>query len=275
MKTKHSLSAALVVVACGVTSAQAFECNITAYGSFATGEVFSGSGSNVAGILEGEWTHDSDAVSVQSDGLPFEVTCRTNGGLVGEVAGAAILNGASGYQFFVQVADNRGPPTGSSIVLEASRERHGRSHPGVQTFSDPTTVRIPAEIAVTDGEAGDGRVMLKLDGAVCWYRGNGDELGCGGDAFLFDRCVGDDGLALAPGDQLEAVHARLHIVGGDTHCPVEPELTAIRADIGTGLVPAPGAADAYTILVGDAGGNLVYSFSGLVENGDIVVEPVP
>jgi hypothetical protein len=275
MKQRLFMLVTFLVIAGAVTHARAFDCTISAYGSVPTGEVFSGSGSDVGGLVEGEWTHNGDGIHVQSEGLPFDVACRTNGGLVGEVFGAAILNGVSGYQYFVQVADNRGPPTGSSIVLEASRERNGRPHVGVQRFAAPTSFRIPAEIAVTAGEAGGGRVMLKIDGTVCWYRGNGDDLGCGGDAFLFDACVGEDGSSLAPGDQFDGVQARLHILGDDLHCPTGPEAIAIRADIGTGLVPAPGAPDAYTILVGDAAGTLLYSFSALVETGDVAVEPVP
>lgn len=237
------------------------DCTVDGFGSMLTGEAFSGTAASIAGFDEAEWVHNGSSPSaIESDGPATDVTCRLNGGVVAEITGPATVDGASGYTYFVQAVDNRPPTAGSPIVLEATRPRHGHGSDGTVSFSDPTTVQVPAQVDVVDGDAGHGWVWLKLDQAICFYRGNG------GGAYDLTRCVGRGGHGLEAGDTLDVTRARLHIAG----CGGGHDALTVRADIGLPVAPS-GVPDVYTILVGDGSGTVIYSFSANVEDGDIAI----
>jgi hypothetical protein len=203
---------------------------------------------------------------VASDGPPIEVICRTNGGIVADFYGAATLNGEPGYTYSVHVVDNRGPPVGESIVVEASWQVPGLPHPGVARFTDPHVVRIPEAVRVTVGSARRGPVLLTLDHTLCWYRGNGTA-GGGGDAFEFVRCVGDGGRHLVPGDLLEVTRAALKLLA--LPCCGAGARLEVEAEIGVGFTYPGPLADEYYLLLGDpSGSTILYSVSGDVASGD-------
>jgi hypothetical protein len=269
------------------------DCEVTGYGSFPTGEVFSGTFSDVLGVEAVDWLHDAPGVSFETNAVtPAGVTCRQNGADTGivESYGTATLNGTPGYSYLLEVEDHRDPAVTGSETLAASASTDGST-----SFSGGEVVTIPSEIAVTAGNATGAVVTLTLDGLTCTY----DEAG---GTFLFNSC--SDGTTAA-GDGVAATTVSLHVEGGA--CPEDTGHGCRRGHtIGRGhfshgrghgyghsrhdhdgaevcvplaveavlewTIPSLGSADFYSLVIGSPSGTTVYTFSGLVFDGDIDIQ---
>jgi len=264
MKLRVLLTMGVVCLVAGVAYAQTFyECEVSASAVFATGEVMDGyARDDSVEVLIG-WMHDS------TDGL-FETeeadeplvpgVCRRNGTVSADFVGTrkATYNEVLEYSYFISIEDNRGPP--DSVILVASiMRRPTRRSEGTADFSPPRTVVVPAEIDVIVGGAGTGWTRLHLDEITCHYRGTGT-------TSELVRCTDPLDTGYVAGNELVISHARLRIQQADRSF----DLTSVEVDIGTGL-PQAGAPDYYSILIGDPSGAPAYSFTGLVEDGDIAI----
>ena len=217
--------------------------------SLATGETFSGQAVNdpsvgAHGFVDAEWFHDAPGFQLSSFDRALDVTCLQNDTKQATIDGLAVVNGELGYLYTVSVRD-RGQ---SDIVLQTSDGSASAS------FPSPTTVEIPALIHVLAGIAGPGLVLLIFDDMECFYRANS-----AADAYEFFRC---EDPSLGPGDTLEVTNLTLLVAG--------PEREAtLSANVGGS---GPGASDEYALSVwNEATGELVYTVSGNVAEGDIVI----
>jgi hypothetical protein len=266
---KRMIVSLVVIILAGVASGRlkgvgdqppiAVDCTFAGYGSQGTRAVFSGSGSSVAGVYDVDWRHRAAGFDMQSDGAPDSAICLFNSHLLVVVEGPATVNGESGYSFYFEAFDNRAPPTGTSIIVGASRSPDGGDD-GTLVFDESTTVVVPGSIAITGGVAGDGWVWIKFDRSICYYRS-------GDDAYEFDRCVTSKGRRLQPGDSLNVTDVRMHVAGSSGSA----DALTVEADVGTGITPAPGTADLYTMVILDAASNVIYASTSNVD-GDIRID---
>ena len=236
-----------------------FECEVTGWGEFPTGEMFEGTASDMDGTETINWMHVAPGISFETlTPDPDGIECRLNGTTSADFfgTGTATVNGEEDYSYFIEVEDNRPPPDIVKLTASLTRTRHRPAvrNDGVETFETPKTVIIPEEIDVLEGNSGRlGLVKLYLDGIKCIYRGTGP-------TYAFARC--DSGNIA--GDSLDILQARLRIWWAYWRSPI----TVVKANIGTGAT-APGAPDQYSILVADSSGGIVYNFTSIVEDGDI------
>ena len=238
-----------------------FECEVTGWANFATGEMFEGSASDLDGVEMIDWIHNAAGISFEAtdDPDPDGIECRLNGTISADFfgTGTATVNRVPGYSYFIEIEDNRGPP---DIVMLTASITHRPTHrnDGIVNFESPRTVVIPTEIDVLTGGSGLlGSAFLFFDGIRCKYRGRGE-------TYDFVRC----NSGYVAGDSIETTQAKLRIRWAAWRYP----LTVVKTNIGTGT-PAPGTADRYSILIAGPAPSeeIIYSFSGSVEDGDIEI----
>ncbi len=241
------------------------DCDVTASGVFPAGEMFDGNASDDVGVQIIDWTH-SDATGLLIEimaanpdgGIDDGIVCRQNGSVSAmfQGAGLATVNGVSGYDFRIDIEDNR--PAPDRFVLAASISRTPvRRNEGIANFDPPRMIVVPSEINVVVGGSGSGKIKLHLDDIICRYSGTGA-------TYAFVRCTGL-GSAYVPGDRFAISKARLRIQQADRSF----DLTSVEVDIGTGE-PAPGYPDTYQITIGGPGG-FFYTFYSHVIDGDVEI----
>jgi hypothetical protein len=265
MNLSHKLIVIVILlVSNSIVASTNVPCDVTASGMFPGGESFSGSAQD-DGIVElFDWRHSAPGLEFEVTPADLtDVTCNINGAINADFIGSytATVNGVSGYSFLIYIEDNRGPP--DSFILSASIERTPtRRSEGIATFDPPRTIMIPDEIPVTAGASSMGRVKLHLDDVICRYSGTGS-------SYVFENCTDPLESGYTPGTLLNVSDARLRLLSSSP----DYDTTIISVDIGTGA-PAPGTADVYFIEIFDPSDALFYSFSGNLEDGDIVIEPL-
>jgi len=233
-----------------------FSCEITAYGDFPSGELFSGNAVSemATGYVVVNWQHLAPGIEFVTG--EADAACFRNGEINADISGSGTgtLNGEPGYSFAVHLVDNRPAP---SALLTASIVQSPTVHSdGVAVFDSSETVTIPFAIPVKVGASGNGRAQLQLGDVVCHYGG-------AGSAYEFQRCTGPRDSGYVPGMTLNVGNARLRLLSADPHY----DLTLVRINIG-GL--PPGDPDEYRIDI--TNGTSSYSFSGLVIDGDVSIQ---
>ncbi|RLB52182.1 MAG: hypothetical protein DRJ42_15535 [Deltaproteobacteria bacterium] len=248
------------------------DCEVVGAAVLPGGETFSGTMSDIAGVEAIDWTHDAPGTpstpglpgtafrTVSLDG-PDRIICSGLGGVTADALsyGTATVNGLPNYGYLLETEDNRDAPTGGGpILLSATRASRPTSWvDGEQSFASPTTVTVPEEITVSAGDPRRQFAFLYLGDLRCKYRGDGSN-------YVFDKCPGDE--SVSPGDTLSVSSARLHIQNG--RCNAAGVLEA-AVNIGSELVPAPGAPDYYSLIIFDPAGAVAYTLATDVVNGDI------
>src|SRR5262245_21571525 len=193
MKTRRVIGFCVVLLGFGLHAsvfAQTIpDCTVQAegvvggFGPGVSGDEFGGAFSDIGGTETIIWTHRGPGFLLEMDALPTEISCRTNGGLIGEAAGTGVLNGTPDPRFFIQVADNRPPQPGFIPVCARLLQEPVREHSDhVRSFETPQAVIIPATLPVITGNAGAGSARLRLDNHTCRYVGDG------GSNYAFERC---------------------------------------------------------------------------------------
>jgi hypothetical protein len=262
---RYMLFMAALVLASNVwADGSVVDCTVNGAGTFLSGDEFDGSARNENfaqpdAVQRLEWTHEAPGFSFETIGAD-SVVCLQDGLLQAEfisTSGHGVVNGVPGFNFQIQMVDNRPPP--STIDLTASiTHRPTRRNEGVINFSPARPVTIPAVIDVIVGGSGNGTVNLILDGVICKYRGTGA-------TYDFDKCNSGN----IAGDVVSVAEARLKIKQADKDYPI----TSVAATISS--EPSPGNADSYFILVTDADFVDVYTFSDSLNtaaNGDIDID---
>ncbi len=130
---------------------------------------------------------------------------------------------------------------------------------GTAVYDPPQIKTIPDTLSVLEGSAGSGLATLQMDGFRCRYRGDGT-------SYVFEGCGGPGGVELHPGDSVEISQVSLRVLTADRDYPV----TSVRA-----VLASPGAPDFYSAEVFGPSGGSIYSFSGLMECGDIDIQTLP
>ena len=106
-----------------------WECEVTGWMNFATGEMFDGSASDLDGVEMINWVHNAAGITFETvEPDPDGIECRLNGTTSADFigTGTATVNGDPGYSYFIEVEDNRGPPdsiTGPPIMCPPRGER--------------------------------------------------------------------------------------------------------------------------------------------------------
>lgn len=288
-------------------------CEIRGFGLLDSGELVAGRIRGDETGASGRWVHYS-----RTDGFvlasPDWIFCRINGAVIGDFAGDATVNGASGYTYRVNVQDRREPGTPPIVTgtttevrtVVASRDyRPTRWSDGELPTDGRIRVTLPAELPVSEGNAGNGTAWVsyqRADGwglVTCRYRGGAPRLRprtpaeeAAGLSYHFDRCYdgtfgGDDDddddddeidesvpmPGLVAGSVEEVRWLRVHVQNG-SHW--HPSRSAARTEVSVpfdveALTTIPAPDDYYRISVWDAAGTRVLHAEGAVPIGDLRV----
>ena len=237
-------------------------CEVTGQASFPGGESFDMNFGTDGTTSLWDFTHSAPGFEFETVTAPGgEAYCFVNGFISAELFGVGIgtVNGVPGYTYQVLIQDNQ-PPSPDAVTLTASiTHRPTVRNDGLVEFANVRNVVIPASIDVREGSSGNGWTRLFLDEITCNYRG-------AGSTYDFVRCNDPLDSGYGPGDELNILSARLRVQQSDKSFPT----TVVEVDIGaSGNGPNP---DTYYLIVLDSAENEVYSFTGLVFDGDIAID---
>jgi len=262
MKTsmRYILSVATLVFASNVwADGSVVNCEVEGSGSYPAGDEFDGSASSIDGLFSLEWSHDAPGVSFETIDATL-VNCLLNGTLQAlfiSDSGQGMVNGVPGYNFQIQMTDNRDAPTVVALTASITHQPTRRNE-GVINFVSPRALTIPAEIEVTAGGSANGKVNLVLDDVICKYRGTGV-------AYAFDRCNSGN----VAGDTIDVVEAKLKIKQADKSFSI----TSVEVVVSSETPPGP--RDTYFITAFDDLNNVVLEFSSPLDDGDIDITILP
>jgi len=239
---------------CRISGIASLEGNVFETGSLA--------GTAESGV--GTWTQVS--ASGIYNLVPESVTCRLDGVEIGDSQGAVL---DTDYRYFLEVWDAGNGLPASHETLVASRSYS----PSAWTDADYTVngrvgFFVPAELPVTEGDAGSGWAWLTFtrfeegDLVTCRYRGNDT-----GTAYAFARCTGeDDGtVPVVAGDMVSVSTLNLHVHSGCNECGT----TRVELSLDLGQ----GEWDFFQLVFIDpVDSTLVQQWYGFIVDGDLVVE---
>ena len=196
--------------------------------------------------------------------------------------GTATVNGEPGYSYHIEVTDNRDATVYGSTMLTADPLTDGSL-----TYTNCEYITIPGTITVSAGSSSGTVVTLSLDAVTCTYDDDG--------IFSFTVC---SYAILTPGASVQAGTVTLHVDGGicptdyphEGHCKGvghtenngngyghhkhgDECCVPLAAGVGLAWAIIPlGEPDTYIIRFADPAGTTIYTFRGLVLDGDIDIQ---